>query len=215
MDNFDLCSTDNFSHDPLPSDPYFDFSSLINTAMSIERENNALLDTFTWNSNFVLPLAINNVQTIQALSDNQTLWLEKNVEFEFIYKNNLWKNNQSISTVSAFDFIEQRFRFLSRADGHATRTFLTAQEIIFLEFQTCEFFDNFQNCTLSVCESKSIISWLVRLINIILAKNDIIDLDFQRINDSFIYYKSINMNEVRCFLNMYENNHNIVEKFFF
>jgi hypothetical protein len=153
MDNFDLCSTDNFSHDPLPSDPYFDFSSLINTAMSIERENNAL--------------------------------------------------------------IEQRFRFLSRVDGHATRTFLTAQEIIFLEFQTCEFFDNFQNCTLCVCESKSIISWLVRLINIILAKNDIIDLDFERINDSFIYYKSINMNEVRCFLNMYENNHNIVEKFFF
>jgi hypothetical protein len=63
--------------------------------------------------------------------------------------------------------------------------------------------------------AKSIISWLVRLINIILAKNDIIDLDFERINDSFIYYKSINMNEVRCFLNMYENNHNIVEKFFF
>jgi hypothetical protein len=58
----------NFSQDPLASDQYFDFSSLINTAMSIERENNALLDTFTWNSNFVLPLAINNVQAIQALS---------------------------------------------------------------------------------------------------------------------------------------------------
>jgi hypothetical protein len=34
----------NFSKDPLASDQYFDFSSLINTAMSIERENNALMD---------------------------------------------------------------------------------------------------------------------------------------------------------------------------
>jgi hypothetical protein len=161
--------------------------------MSIERENNALLDTFTWNSNFVLPLAINNIHAIEALSLNQTLWLEKKVEFEFIYKNSLWKNNKSIQTISAFDFIEQRFRFLSRADGHETRTYLTAQEIIFLEFQTCEFFDNFENCTLCVCETKSIISWLVRLINIILSKNDIIDLDFERINNSFLYYKNINM----------------------
>jgi hypothetical protein len=205
----------NFSQDPLANDQFFDFSSLINTAMSIERENNALLDTFTWNSNFVLPLAINNNHAIEGLSLNQTLWLEKNVEFEFTYKNTLWKNNKSIQTISAFDFIEQRFRFLSRADGHATRNYLTAQEIIFLEFQTCEFFDNFENCTLCVCEVKSIISWLVRLINIILTKNDIIDLDFERINNSFLYYKNINMNEVRCFLNMYENNHNLVEKFFF
>ena len=93
MNNFDPGSVDKNI-----SSLYFNFSSLINTALSIERENNALLDTFRGT----------HTKTIYGKTTNRFR--------QFRY----------------FTFIEQRFRFLSEADGHATRTFLTAQEIIFL-----------------------------------------------------------------------------------
>ena len=214
MLNFDECLINDFTSEPIVNEPFFNFSTLLTSALSIERDNNEILDTFTWNSAFVLPVYLNQIQITDILAENQALWLEHNVDFEYFYKNNLWQDNKSILDVTAYDFIEQRFRFLSRSQGHQTRTQLTSQEIIFLEYQTSEFFDNFQHSNLCACEIKSIISWLVRLVNIILSKNDIIDLDFERINNSFEYYKKVNMNEVRCFLNMYENNHNLEEKFF-
>ena len=62
---------------------------------------------------------------------------------------------------------------------------------------------------------KSIISKITGFINIFFIENDIKDLDFGIINNIFEYYRSVNMNEVRCFLNMYENNHNLENKFFF
>lgn len=220
--NFDDCSINDFSTDPIPNESYFNFSAILNSAMSIERENNGILDTFTWKSFFILPAGIDHIQQSQlkqTLPSDQALWLENNAEFEYYAHNTnpmcLWRNNKTFSTVSAYDFINQRFRYLSRAIGHETRTQLTSQEVIFLDFQTCEFLDHFESNDLCYCEKKSIISWLNRLINIILSKNDIIDLDFGRINNTFEYYRTVNMNEVRCFLNMYENNHNLENKFFF
>ncbi len=220
--NFDDCSINDFSTDPIPNESYFNFSEILNFAMSKERENNGILDTFTWKSFFILPADIDHIQQWQlkeTLQSDQALWLERNAELEYYAHNTnpmcLWRNNKTFSTVTAYDFIEQRFRFLSRTLGHETRKKLTSQEVIFLDFQTCEFLDNFESNDLCFCEKKSIISWLTRLINIILSKNDIIDLDFERINNTFKYYRTVNMKEVRFFLNMYENNQNLEDKFFF
>jgi hypothetical protein len=64
------------------------------------------------------------------------------------------------------------------------------------------------------CEKRSMINWQVRVINIILQKNIINDTDFQSINKTFEYYKTVNISEVIYILNAIDNNHNFQKKYF-
>ena len=149
------------------------------TKFTITRPNNKLLDTFTWNTSFVLPLeALKNI-------DFEAYWIDANVDYEYFSRSQLWRNNSTISNISAFDFIEQRFRFLTRERDYEARTELTPIEIVILQIQTNEFYEHFESKMLCLCESNAIDKWLVRVINIILNKNLILDEDFVKINETF------------------------------
>jgi len=65
------------------------------------------------------------------------------------------------------------------------------------------------------CEERSILEWLTRVINLIFARNLSLDCSFREQESTFIYYKRVNMKEVKNLLKMHEVRHDFVDKYFF
>ena len=158
--------------------------------------------------------------SVLGLNSQETQWVDGIMEYEFYQSRdmmlNLDINIDSILEMNAFDFITQRYKFLARENMFEARTLLTQKEILILEFQFQEFKSHFEiSNDVCKCEERSLINWITRVINIILQKSMIIDKDFVKINETFEYYKSVNIFEVIGFLNMIDNNHDFQKKYYF
>lgn len=210
-------------------DSFLNFASDLQHALDILRPNNGLLDSFTWNKNCLMPLHFENANvkenflvqsSVLGLNSQETQWVDGIMEYEFYQSRdmmlNLDINIDSILEMNAFDFITQRYKFLARENMFEARTLLTQKEILILEFQFQEFKSHFEiSNDVCKCEERSLINWITRVINIILQKSMIIDKDFVKINETFEYYKSVNIFEVIGFLNMIDNNHDFQKKYYF
>jgi len=199
-------------------DSFLNFGEDLKKALECMRPNNGLLDTFSWNKHCQFPFLPEELKS-DSFKNSEMLWIDSIMEYEYYKSREIMLERDSIldsiMDMTAFDLISQRFTFLCREYGTFSRYSLTNKEIKILRFQLDEFESHFlltnQFCK---CEKTSIINWLVRVINIILQKNVIKDIDFEKINKTFEYYKTVDMTEVIFILNAIDNNHHLKDKYF-
>jgi hypothetical protein len=210
--------TNYYNNNQNLDDSFLNFGEDLKKALECMRPNNGLLDKFSWNKHCLFPFLPEDTIT-DTFKNIEMLWIDSIMEYEYYKSREIMLEREpildSIMDMSAFDILIQRFTFLCREHGHHSRNSLTKKEIKILKFQFDEFESHFlitnQFCK---CEKRSMINWLVRVINIILQKNIINDTDFQSINKTFEYYKTVNISEVIYILNAIDNNHNFQKKYF-
>ena len=175
---------------------FLKFAKELKQSILISSQNNGNLDGFKWLGNdSLIPKFHRKRHSIDiGLKDYELSWLHNHIEFEYLNISHFNKVKNALANYSAFDFIKHRFEFMPREEGHESRTKLTKKEMLCIQIQTEEFLKAFQKQTCD-CEIRMASQWLIRVINLILDRNNISDQDFDKIDRIFEYYKSYPMDD--------------------